>query len=59
MSFTINLKRNSVQHAVVSLSKNYPDKNSQERNCHCIRMVRFAVTAVAEILIREYKKDNE
>ncbi len=40
------------------LIKNYPDKNSQERKCHCIRMVRFAVAAVAEILIREYEKDN-
>lgn len=40
------------------LIKNYPDKNSQERKCHCIRMVRFAVVAVAEILICEYEKDN-
>lgn len=40
------------------LIKNYPDKNSQERKCHCIEMVKFAVVTVAEILIREYKKDN-
>lgn len=39
------------------LIKDYPDKNSPERKCHCIDMVKFAVVTVAEILIREYKKD--
>lgn len=40
------------------LIKDYPDRNSQERKCHCIEMVKFAVVAVAEILIREYQKDQ-
>lgn len=39
------------------LIKDYPDRNSPERKAHCIDMVKFSVTAVAEILIREYKKD--
>ena len=40
------------------LIKDYPDRNSPERKCHCIEMVKFTVVAVAEILIREYEKDN-
>lgn len=41
------------------LIRNYPDRNSQERKNHCIEMVKFAVVNVADILIREYKKDQE
>lgn len=40
------------------LIKDYPDKNSQERKCHCIEMVKFTVVTVTEILIREYEKDH-
>ncbi len=41
------------------LIKDYPDRNSAERKAHCIEMVKFSVVAVAEILIREYEKDNK
>ena len=40
------------------LIKDYPDRNSPERKCHCIEMVKFTVVTVAEILIRECEKDN-
>ncbi len=42
-----------------ALIKDYPDRTSPERKAHCIEMVKFSVVAVAEILIREYKKDHE
>lgn len=35
------------------LIKDYPDRNSQERKCHCIEMVRTTVTKTAEIIMRE------
>ena len=40
------------------LIKDYPDKSSPERKNHCIEMVKFTVTTVAEILIREHEKDH-
>lgn len=35
------------------LIKDYPDRNSQERKCHCIEMVRTTVAKTAEIIMRE------
>ncbi|MBE5901637.1 MAG: C_GCAxxG_C_C family protein [Lachnospiraceae bacterium] len=40
------------------LTRGY-EKMSPERKAHCIKMVKFAVVTVAEILIREHKKDLE
>ncbi len=36
-----------------ALIKNYPDKNSQERKDHCIKMVKTTVVKTAEIIMRE------
>ena len=40
------------------LIKEFPDRDAPERKCRCIDFVKFAVTTVAEILIREHAKDE-
>ena len=40
------------------LIKEFPDRDAPERKCRCSDFVKFAVTTVAEILIREHAKDE-
>ena len=48
-----NFKQTNGSSCCRVLIKDYPDRNSQERKCHCIEMVRTTVTKTAEIIMRE------